>query len=37
MLFHKRGDLEGIKLLVENGVDCSIGDYDKRTVYSVFQ
>ena len=27
-----RGDVETIRTLVENGVDCSRGDYDKRTV-----
>ena len=27
-----RGDVDKIKTLVENGVDCSIGDYDQRTV-----
>ncbi len=27
-----RGHVEKIKVLVENGVDCSIGDYDQRTV-----
>ncbi len=30
-LYH-RGDLDSIKVLVENGVDCCIGDYDLRTV-----
>ena len=28
-----RGEVEKIKILVENGVDCSIGDYDQRTVW----
>ena len=27
-----RGNVEKIRTLVENGVDCSLGDYDKRTV-----
>ena len=31
-LIYHRGDLDSIKVLVENGVNCSIGDYDLRTV-----
>jgi hypothetical protein len=27
----RRGNVEKIKVFVENGVDCSIGDYDQRT------
>ena len=30
--FDCRGDLERVKILVENGVNCSVGDYDGRTV-----
>ena len=32
-----RGDLDSIKVLVENGVDCCIGDYDNRTVSDLFK
>ncbi len=33
---NRRGDVETIRTMVENGVDCSIGDYDKRTVTLLF-
>ena len=35
--FLYRGEVDKIRTLVENGVDCSLGDYDKRTVNAVSQ